>query len=157
MILLYGLISGIIATIFFDIYQIAIKYSYDINKTRWDLVGRYFIGLSSKKYNRKNLIEDEPEQFELMLGYLIHYIIGVIYGYLYVIINLIFFNEPSILIALIIGFISILGSWCIMMPFAFDIGFFAKKLDNQYQILVQGLIIHFIFGIGLFIGFKIIY
>ena len=77
MILLYGLISGIIATIFFDIYQIAIKYSYDINKTRWDLVGRYFIGLSSKKYNRKNLIEDEPEQFELMFGYLIHYIIGV--------------------------------------------------------------------------------
>ena len=43
MFIYYGLISGLIATVLFDIYQTALNFSYGINKTRWDLIGRYFI------------------------------------------------------------------------------------------------------------------
>ena len=157
MFIYYGLISGLIATILFDIYQNALNFSYGINKTRWDLVGRYFIGLKDKRYVRDNLNDDEVEKNELFLGYLIHYLIGIIYGYMYIIINIIFYNEPSILIAIIFGFLTILGSWCIMMPYAFNLGFFAKNSNDKYQLIVQGLIAHFIFGVGLFIGYSIIF
>ena len=157
MFLIYGLIAGIIATILFDIYQIALNYAYGINKTRWDLVGRYFIGLKNNKYFRDDLINDPLEKYELIYGYLIHYTIGIIYGLFYILINLIFYDEPSILIALVCGFITILGDWCIMMPFAYNLGFFASKSDEKNQLIVQGLLAHFVFGIGLFIGYSLVY
>ena len=157
MFLIHGLIAGIIATVSFDIYQIALNYAYGINKTRWDLVGRYFIGLKNNKYFRNDLINDPLEKHELIYGYLIHYIIGIIYGLFYILINLIFYDEPSILIALIYGFITILGGWCIMMPFAYNLGFFASKSDEKNQLIVQGLLAHFVFGIGLFIGYSLVY
>ena len=157
MFLIYGLIAGIIATVLFDIYQIALNYAYGINKTRWDLVGRYFISLKNNKYFRDDLINDPLEKYELIYGYLIHYTIGIIYGLFYILINLIFYDEPSILIALVCGFITILGDWCIMMPFAYNLGFFASKSDEKNQLIVQGLLAHFVFGIGLFIGYSLVY
>ena len=157
MFLIYGLVAGIIATSLFDIYQIALNYAYGINKTKWDIVGRYFIGIKNNKYFREDLINDPSEKYELIYGYLIHYVIGMIYGFFYIIINSIFYEGPSILIALIFGFITILGGWCIMMPFAYNLGFFASKSDEKYQIIVQGLIAHFVFGTGLFIGYSLVY
>ena len=157
MFLIHGLIAGIVATVLFDIYQIALNYAYGINKTRWNLVGRYFIGLKNNKYFRDNLINDPFEKHELIYGYLIHYTIGIIYGFFYILINLIFYDEPSILIALVYGFITILGGWCIMMPFAYNFGFFASKSDEKNQLIVQGLLAHFVFGIGLFIGYSLVY
>ena len=74
-----------------------------------------------------------------------------------ILINLIFYDEPSILIALVCGFITILGDWCIMMPFAYNLGFFASKSDEKNQLIVQGLLAHFVFGIGLFIGYSLVY
>jgi hypothetical protein len=75
---------------------------------------------------------------------------------IYVSLNIIFFNEPSWILALIIGFFSVMGSWCIMMPYAFNIGFFGSKKEEQKQLIVQNLIAHFIFGVGLFFGYEII-
>ena len=157
MLLIHGLLAGIIATSLFDLYQIALNYAYGINKTRWDLVGRYFIGLKNNKYFREDLINDPSEKHELIYGYLIHYFIGIIYGFFYILINMIFYEEPSILIALVFGFTTILGAWCIMMPFAYNLGFFATKSDEKYHLIVQGLLAHFIFGTGLFIGYSIVY
>ena len=87
MFLIHGLIAGIIATVLFDIYQIALNYAYGINKTRWNLVGRYFIGLKNNKYFRNDLINDPFEKHELIYGYLIHYTIGIIYGFFYILIK----------------------------------------------------------------------
>ena len=157
MLLIHGLVAGIIATVLFDIYQIALNYAYGINKTKWNLVGRYFIGLKNNTYFREDLINDSSEKYELIYGYLIHYAIGIIFGFFYILINIIIFEEPSILIALVFGFTTILVIWCIMMPFAYNLGFFASKSDEKYQLIVQGLLAHFVFGTGLFIGFSIIF
>ncbi len=156
MFIIEGIISGIIATILFDIFQISLFYAYNINKSRWDLVGRYFIGFKNKIYVREDIENDLSLDHELIVGYIIHYLIGIIYGIFYVLINKLFFNEPSLFLAISIGFLTVLGGWCIMMPFAFNIGFFASKKDEKYQILVQNLLVHFIFGIGLYIGYKIV-
>ena len=157
MLLINGLISGLVATLLFDIYQFLLSFAYGINKPKWNLVGRYFIGLKYKKFYRENLAEENAEKNELLYGYLTHYIIGIIYGYFYVILNYIFFDKISLFLALIIGFITVLGNWLIMMPYAFNLGFFASKLDEKYQIMIQNLLAHFIFGIGLYIGYLTVY
>ena len=97
------------------------------------------------------------ENNELLVGYLVHYAIGVIYGIIYVIFNYMFYDYPSVFLAIIIGFIAVLGSWCIIMPFAINIGFFASKKEERFQLMAQNLIAHFVFGIGLFIGYLLVF
>ena len=36
MFILQGIISGLLATIIFDIYQISLAYSYNVNKSKWN-------------------------------------------------------------------------------------------------------------------------
>ena len=155
MFLLQGIISGIIATLLFDLYQFSLTYAYNINKPKWNLAGRYFVGLTHKKYFREDIENENPINNELIFGYIGHYLIGIFFGLIYVSINLIFFNHPSIFLAIFIGFITVLGGWCIMMPLAYNIGFFASKKEEQKQIIIQNLIAHFVFGIGLYIGYII--
>ena len=45
-----GIFAGLIATALFDLFQVSLSYSYNISKTRWDLVGRYFLGFKEGKY-----------------------------------------------------------------------------------------------------------
>ena len=156
MFFIHGIVAGIIATIIFDIFQISLSYAYNINKARWDLVGRYFFGLKEKKFFRENIEKENQIKNELFIGYLVHYSIGIIYGSFYIILNLFLSNNPSLCLAIIVGFVSVLGAWCIMMPYAYNIGFFASKKEEQKQIIVQNLIAHFIFGVGLYIGYVTI-
>tara|TARA_E500000081_G_C5871145_1_gene234961 strand:+ start:102 stop:575 length:474 start_codon:yes stop_codon:yes gene_type:complete len=155
MLVFQGLISGIIATIIFDLFNISLKFAYNIDKPKWNFLGRYFLGYKEGRYIRKSLQEDDDVENELLWGYIIHYLIGIIYGLFYVFINLLIFDHPSLLIAYVVGFITVLGAWCYLMPFAYNLGFFASKSDQQFKTLTQNLIGHFIFGTGLFIGFYI--
>ena len=135
MFIIDGIISGIVATMLFDAFQISLSYAYNINKSRWDLVGRYFFGFVDKIYIREDLESDKPVKNEFLIGYIVHYLIGIIYGIIYVTINILFFNEPSLILAILFGFITVLGGWCIMMPYAFNLGFFASKKEERFQIL----------------------
>ena len=156
MFVIEGIVSGIIATLLFDIFQISLTFAYGVNKAKWDLAGRYFIGVSKGNYIQEDLANEPAEQNELLIGYVVHYLIGVIYGLIYVIINSLFLSEPSLLLALVIGFFTVLGSWCLMMPYAYNLGFFGSKIDEQKQIIVQNLLFHFVFGVGLYLGYVII-
>ncbi len=156
MFIIEGIISGIIATLLFDLFQITLTFSYGIKKAKWDLAGRYFIGVSKGKYKQEDIYNEPEEKNELFIGYVVHYLIGVIYGLIYVIINALLLNEPSLILALIIGFLTVLGSWCIMMPCAYNLGLFGSKIEEQKKVLVQNLLFHFVFGVGLFLGYIII-
>ncbi|PPR49703.1 MAG: hypothetical protein CFH15_00999 [Alphaproteobacteria bacterium MarineAlpha5_Bin5] len=156
MLLFKGIFSGIIATILFDVFNYVISYAYSIEKPKWNLVGRYFLGYKNNVYIRTNINDDVEENNELFFGYLIHYLIGIIYGIFYVLLNYILFDYPSILLAYIIGFLTVLGSWCFMMPFAYNLGFFASKNEKRFILMTQNLIAHFVFGTGLFIGYYIL-
>ena len=152
-----GIATGIIATLIFDLFQFSMLYAYGINKSKWDLIGRYFYYyLIEKKYFQENIISVLPIKNEIIYGYIVHYVIGAIFGLTYLVLNNIFFNIPSLFIALLVGFLTVLGSWCVMMPYAFNMGFFASKKEDQKKIMTQNLIVHFIFGIGLFIGHSIL-
>jgi hypothetical protein len=152
-----GLISGLIATIIFDLFNQSLHFAYGIDKPKWNLLGRYFLGYKKGMYFRKSLKEDDEIDNELFWGYIIHYAIGIIYGLMYVYLNKLIFNYPSILLAYIFGFMTVLGGWCYLMPFAYNLGFFASKSDKRFNLLTQNLIAHFVYGTGLFIGLYIIY
>jgi hypothetical protein len=157
MFIIQGIISGFIATIIFDLFNFSLNLSYGIDKPKWYLLGRYFLGYKEKRFLRKTLKDDEKLDYELIWGYFFHYLIGIIYGFIFVSLNYLLFDYPSILLAYVFGFFTVLGNWCFLMPFAYDLGFFASKNEKRINILVQNLIAHFVYGTGLFIGFYIIF
>ena len=144
MFILQGIVSGLIATIIFDLFHYSLNFAYGIDKPKWNLLGRYFLGLKESKFIRKNLINDEELTNELIWGYLFHYAIGIIYGIFFVCLNYLLFEYPSILLAYIFGFFTVLGGWCFLMPFAYNLGFFASKSDQRTNLLTQNLIAHFV-------------
>ena len=156
MFLIEGVIAGLIATLFFDLYQNLLLYAYNINKSKWNLVGRYFATLKINSIHRNNISDEEEVDYELIFGYFIHYLIGSFFGIIYVSVNLLFYDHPSIFLALFVGLITVLGGWCFMMPYVFNIGYFASKIVDPSKLLVQNLIAHFIFGVGLYIGYLLI-
>ena len=157
MLITQGIISGLIATIFFDLFNLALNFAYNIDKPRWNILGRYFLGYREGAFIRNSLFDDDEIDNELFWGYIIHYFIGIIYGLIYVLLNNMLFDYPSILLAYTFGFLTVLGGWCFLMPFAYNLGFFASKAENTFKILSQNLIVHFVFGTGLFFGLYIIY
>ena len=108
------------------------------------------------QFIQNDLINEPKENNELVIGYLVHYIIGAIFGVVYTIINFILYDSPSFYLALSAGFITVLFGWCIMMPFAINMGFFASRVDDQKKILVQNLLAHYFFGTGLYFGLLIV-
>ena len=157
MFLFDGIISGLVATGLFDFFQISLFYGYNIKKSKWNLIGRYVFGLKEKKYIVNDIESEDFIDKEIYIGYATHYLIGIIFGIIYVTINIILFNNPSWGLALFIGFITVLGGWCVTMPFIFNIGFFACKKEEQKQIMIQNLLAHFIFGVGLYFGYSLIF
>jgi len=157
MMILSYIFVGFLATLLFDLYQISLKFAYDIDKSKWNLVGRYFIHLLKGVYIQENLNTSESYNYEKFIGYLVHYIIGIIYGFIYIFINYLFFDNPSLILSISFGLLTVLGNWCIMMPYAFNLGFFGLKNNDFKKIWTQNLLVHFIFGVGLYIGLKIIF
>ena len=70
MILLNGIISGIVATIFFDLFQIAVLFAYGGKKSNWALIGRYFIGVARMQFVQNNLINSiQGTFFQIFNGF----------------------------------------------------------------------------------------
>ena len=44
MYLFQGIVSGLIATIIFDLFNISLNFAYNIDKPKWNFLGRYFLG-----------------------------------------------------------------------------------------------------------------
>ena len=54
-----GIVSGFIATIIFDLFNLALNFAYNINKPKWNFLGRYFLGYKEGKYIRNTLKDDD--------------------------------------------------------------------------------------------------
>ena len=145
MILFNGIISGLLATILFDLYNYSLNFAYGIDKPKWNLLGRYFLGYKENKFIRKNLIEDEEIENELLWGYIFHYIIGLIYGIVFVILNFLLFDYPSIFLAYIFGFITVIGGWCFLMPFAYMENNFHNQTLHCFHIKKLQFFLHLLF------------
>ena len=68
MFFLQGIISGIVATIIFDLFQISLSFAYNINKSKWNLIGRYFVGLTERKYYIHDINNEIEVKNELLVG-----------------------------------------------------------------------------------------
>lgn len=150
-ILLKTLAIGIGATFAIDIWVSFLKL-FKIKSLDYRYVGRWIGNFPKRKFFH-NKIQDAPQiPQELILGWTVHYLIGVSFAFVLVAVYGIgWLDEPTILPAIIIGLITSIAPFFIMQP-AFGFGVASSKLPHPNLLRLKSLGTHLVYGIGLYVS-----
>jgi len=137
-----------------DLWALILKHGFKQQTTDWGMAGRWFANLPRGKFIHNTIAKTAPVNNERIIGWTVHYIIGVVYAWMYlVIVNKILATQPSLINAIIFGVVTVVAPWFIMQP-GFGMGIMASSAPNPNIKRLMSLSVHFIFGVALFIGWQ---
>lgn len=146
------LITGILATVAIDIWATFANKVLKLPRTNWAMVGRWIGHIPHGKILHAPISAAPPINNENLLGWVFHYLIGIIYAALYVAyVHIARGGTPTLGSAFVFGLITILSPWLIMQP-ALGLGICAAKAPRPNLVRMQNLVIHSIFGVTLYYG-----
>lgn len=142
---------GIGATIVMDVWSLILN-KCGSSTLNYALVGRWIIYFRQKKFYHQNIAKAAPVKGELVLGWLSHYVIGIIFSILFIgLIDVSWLHNPTALPALIFGVITVIFPFFIMQP-CMGAGFAAAKTVTPFKNRLKSLLTHTIFGFGLYLS-----
>ncbi|OCQ52515.1 hypothetical protein Ppb6_02251 [Photorhabdus australis subsp. thailandensis] len=155
-ILLHAVIIGIGATLIMDLWAIVQKRLFNIPSLNYQLVGRWLGHMPGGKFVHHTIIQATPIRGEKVLGWTAHYIIGVFFSLLFIIIiGQSWLENPTLLPALAMGIISTIAPFFLMQP-GFGFGFAAAKTPQPNVARLRSLVAHTSFGVGIYLSSLII-
>jgi hypothetical protein len=150
-ILLKIIVIGIGATIVLDIWNYLLGL-FGIKSLDYRFVGRCIGNFFSGKYFHNNIMMTPPVQNELFIGWTAHYLIGISFSFLLIIV---FGNgwleKPLLVPAIIIGLATVIAPLFIMQP-ALGFGIASSNLPNPIVRVLKSIITHLVFGTGLYLS-----
>lgn len=147
MLLLKSLVIGMIATLFMDIVAWIRKRFFGIPSLDYRLVGRWVLYMSKGKFAHHTILQTPQMSGEVALGWFIHYLIGVIFA----LILLLVVSEIGLISAVLMGLMTTIFPLFIMQP-AFGFGVLASKTPAPKIACIRSFIAHFSFGVGLYLA-----
>jgi hypothetical protein len=151
-----SLLAGIGATLFMDIYAIIIKRLFNIPSLDLAIVGRWIGHFKKGVFTHENILQTDKIQGERLLGWFVHYAIGVIFAFLLLVIGGIDrLHSPSFWSCIIFGLATTVAPWFMMQP-AFGFGIAAAKLPNPTIARLRSLQAHAVYGMGLYLALLLI-
>lgn len=150
------IVSGVVATLFLDLWQQVLKAATGLPASNWGLVGRWFAGAAKGEFFRGPVAQKPPVANEVAIGWAGHYATGIAYGFVYVTLMRHGLGiEPSLLNGLAFGAASVVVPWFFFMP-AMGAGMLAKNAPKPIVPCLLALASHAAFGIGLAVGAMLI-
>ncbi|MCE9660702.1 MAG: DUF2938 domain-containing protein [Burkholderiales bacterium] len=144
-------VVGIGATAVMDAW-LALLVRLGVPTTSFALVGRWVAHIPRGRFAHSAIAKAEPVAFELVLGWVTHYAIGIAYaGLLVAVQGVAWLDSPTFLPALALGVVSVAAPWFVMQP-AMGAGFAARKTPAPLTNRVRSLANHTVFGFGLFLA-----
>ena len=147
-----ALFIGIIATIAIDIWAVILNKGFKLPTTNWGMVGRWFGHIPSGKLIHQPISDSAEIRYENAIGWGLHYVIGIVYAYLYLfLVSDIASSEPTLISAIVFGIITVVVPWFVLQP-GLGLGIFARHAQKPILIRLINLSVHTIFGAALYIG-----
>jgi hypothetical protein len=120
--------------------------------TSFAMVGRWVGHFSRGRFAHADISKAEPVEFELSMGWLTHYLIGVAYATLLVAVQgTAWLEQPTYLPALVAGVVTVAAPWFVMQP-AMGAGFLATKTPTPLKNCLRSLANHAVYGTGLYLA-----
>jgi|SRR6267154_217292 len=141
---------GVGATILLDLWSACLKGLFDIPSTNWAMVGRWFGHLPRGRFVHNKIADASPVRGELLLGWIVHYAIGV--GFAIILVALFgpdWLHQPTLVPALVVGVITVVFPFFLLQP-GMGLGVAATKAPRPNAARLRSLMNHTIFGIGLY-------
>jgi DUF2938 family protein len=140
---------GVGATIVLDLWSACLKRALRIPSTNWAMVGRWF-GHMPGRFVHSKIADSLPVRGELLLGWSIHYAIGIGFATILVAIwGLDWLREPTIVPALVVGVFTVVSPFFLLQP-GMGHGIAASKTPRPNVACLRSLANHTIFGVGLY-------
>ncbi len=151
-----GVLIGVIATIGMDIWAAIVKFLFRLPTADWAMVGRWFGHMPRGVFVHHPISVSAPIPNELAVGWIGHYVTGVVYGlaYLYIV-QVLLSSGPSLISALVFGLATLVAPWLIMQP-AMGAGVFATLTPRPIVIRLVNLSMHAVFGASLYVGWLLV-
>ncbi|MGG5576146.1 DUF2938 domain-containing protein [Myroides sp. C15-4] len=148
----YALFIGVAATIFMDIYAIFVRKAFKIPSLNYAFLGRWIAHFKNGVFTHKTIIQAQPMAGEKTIGWCAHYLIGITFAFVLLLITGVeWLEQPTLLPALAVGIGTTVAPFFMMQP-AFGFGIAAAKTPQPNTARSRSLLTHTIYGIGLYIG-----
>ncbi|MFS8182946.1 DUF2938 domain-containing protein [Pseudovibrio denitrificans] len=149
--LVNALLLGIGATIFMDLVAWVRLRFFSIPALDYRLVGRWMLSMPRGQYAHQTIMQSPSQPFEHSIGWVAHYAIGVMLAFLMLAVTgPDWLQNPTILMPLVIGFLSLGFPFFLMQP-AFGFGIAAAKTPAPKIARIRSFIAHMSFGLGLYL------
>jgi len=146
-----AVVIGLGATLFIDLWALFLKRAFGTPSANYCLVGRWFRHMPEGRFMHANIANSTQKSFECAVGWIAHYVIGVIYGLVLVALASVdWLTRPTFLPALLFGVGTVLIPFLVMQP-SFGLGIAASRTPNPTQARLRSLMAHTAFGVGLYV------
>jgi len=145
-----SVIIGVGATVVMDLWALMLQRFLGIIPLNYALVGRWIAYMPRGVFCHRNITTVKPVAAELAVGWIVHYLIGI--GFAALLLMLTdneWLSSPSIMPAIIFGIVSVTMPYFIMQP-CMGFGLAAAKTPKPISARLRSLQTHFIFGLGLY-------
>ncbi len=141
---------GLGGTVLMDLWAILLSFLPGLSKPNWAPVGRWFWHLRNGTVFHDDIGKAEPYAHELALGWIGHYAVGIIYGFLpLVIAGTAWLATPTFLPAFVVGIVTVGAGWFLLQP-GLGIGWAASKTPNPNKVRFLNLVSHTVFAAGMY-------
>lgn len=147
-----SVVIGTGATLFMDLWAALQKRLFGTTPLNYALVGRWVGHLWCGQFTHENIAAASPVRGEAILGWAVHYAIGVVFaGLLLEIWGLDWARHPTLGPALIVGLATLAAPFLILQP-GMGAGLAARRTPSPNRARIRSLAAHLSFGICLYVA-----
>ncbi|EPF77179.1 DUF2938 family protein [Acinetobacter rudis] len=154
--LIQSIIIGILATLFLDVFSYLRKKITQTKPANYAFVGRWVLSWFDGTFKHQNIAQAAAKPGELIVGWGVHYVTGIIFVWCYLMLSSLGFYPVNLLTSIVYGLLTTLAPFLILQP-AFGFGYFAQLTPQPKQARKNSLIAHFVFGLGIYLSYLLIY
>lgn len=149
MLFLQAIFIGVVATLIMDLLIVIRTRYFSIKSLNYAFVGRWILGWKDLQFRHQNITQAASQRGEAVLGWSMHYVIGIVWAYVLLLRFPDWINQISIWPVLLISIVTLIFPFMIMQP-AFGFGFFAAKTPAPKKARINSLVTHLFFAAGLY-------
>jgi hypothetical protein len=154
--IIFVILIGVGATAVMDLWCLLRKYLFNILPTNWGMVGRWIAYMRQGQFRHIAIAESSSIRGEQFIGWTAHYLIGIGYAALLVVIcGKAWVHTPSIGPALAVGIGTVVAPFFILQP-GMGAGVAASRTLKPNSVRLQSVINHAVFGFGLFLSALVV-
>jgi hypothetical protein len=148
------IVAGVFATVVMDVWQRILHAATGIPPTNWGIVGRWFGHIPRGRFVHESIGDAEPVANEAAIGWIMHYLIGIGYGVVYVWMMAALFDGPTLMNGFLFGLASVVIPWFMFQP-CLGLGVMGAKAPNPNIPRYTALAAHCLYGVSLYAGSAI--